>query len=140
MNKLVRITLATVAMSVAGATIGLKPAAAEPPVSATAAAVNIKFQDAGTTNGSLSSAGNSGSVNTNVNGVKEISAAIATGETKAVASINNSVVNAEGSSQPVILKFNTFNRVTTGTSVTDAGTVFDYTGSTAGLSYIPTIK
>ena len=140
MNITAKLALTIAAISTMGNTIVANPAAAEPNVGSTAAAVSIVFQDPGTTGGNFSLAPN-GSINSNVNGVKEISAAVATGETRSIATAGNKTANAEGFSQPTTFRFNTFNDAINGaTSTTRTGTNYDYAGSTAGLSFIPVVK
>jgi hypothetical protein len=139
-----KLALTIVAITAVGATIDTMAAFADPVIGSTAAAVSIKFQDPGTTNGSFSLNPN-GAATSNVSGVKEISAAIATGETKATASSGSTgsgtSAYSEGYSQPVTFKFNTFGDVSTSaTSTNNTGTNYDYAGSTAGLSFIPVVK
>jgi hypothetical protein len=119
-------------------------AAAEPVTGSTAAAVSIEFQTPGSTNGNFSLSPN-GSATSNVSGVKEISAAIATGETKATANTGitagGTTANAEGFSQPVAFKFNSFSNVSTGANnANNTGTNYDYAGSTTGFTFIPVVK
>ena len=140
MNISAKLALAFLAMTTVGIAIDPMVASAAP-VTGSTAAVTIKFQDPGTTSGSFS-LNPDGTATSNVNGVKEISAAIATGETKATATSGSTgsgiTATSEGFSQPVTFKFNTSNNTTTGASNTSVtGTNYDYTGSTTGMSFIP---
>lgn len=133
------LTLGTIAT-----TINPLAATAEPIIGSTAASVSIKFQDAGATSGNFS-LNSSGAGTSGVVAVKEISAAIATGETRATAGsyASDTATNAtsEGYSQPVAFKYNSFSNVTTSaTNINNTGTNYDYAGSTAGMSFIPVAK
>jgi hypothetical protein len=116
-------------------------ASAAPVVGSTAAAVSIEFQSNGTTNGNFAITP-TGSTNSNISGVKEISAAIATGETRATAttgiSASGTTATAEGYSQPVAFKFNGTSNVTVGANnITTAASNYEYAGSTTGLTFLP---
>jgi hypothetical protein len=132
-----KFAIAVLALGTIATTINPLAAMAAPIIGSTAAAVSIKFQDAGTTSGNFS-LNPSGAGTTNVIGVKEISAAIATGETRATAGsyATDTTTNAtsEGYSQPAVFKYNSSSDVNT------SGTSYDYAGSTAGMSFIPVAK
>jgi hypothetical protein len=141
MNISAKLALTFVAVTTLGIAIEPMVASAAPVTGSTAAAVTIEFQDPGTTSGSFS-LNPDGTATSNVNGVKAISAAIATGETKATATSGSTgsgiTATSEGFSQPVTFKFNTSNNTTTGAgNTTVTGTNYDYTGSTTGMSFIP---
>ena len=143
MNLLSKFTLVTSVVIMSAQIINPTPAAADSVSSATAAAVSIKFQNSSTTNGF--SLNPNGSATGNVNGVQDISAAIATGETKATATTgisgNGTNATSEGYSQPVAFKYNSFSNVTTSlTNVSNINTSYDYAGSTAGMSFIPVAR
>lgn len=141
MNITSKLALAIATVTTIGIAIDPMVAGAAPVTGSTAAAVTIKFQDPGTTSGSFS-LNPDGTATSNSNGVKEISAAIATGETKATATSGSTgsgiTATAEGFSQPVTFKLNTSNNTSTGAGNTIVtGTNYDYTGSTTGMSFIP---
>ncbi|WP_295615056.1 hypothetical protein [Chamaesiphon sp. GL140_3_metabinner_50] len=111
MNFTTKIALALVAT-----TAGFFPmvANANPSTGSTAAAVSIKFQKSGgnggftITPGSTATGGGSG--------IQELSAAVATGETSAIAEANSNKqgtsATANGYSAPVTLSYETFNNLT----------------------------
>jgi hypothetical protein len=129
----------------------------------TAAAVSIKFQSyrGGPTNGNFTmnpgtNASGGGS------GVQELSAAVATAETKATAESSSSrsgtKATAKGYSAPVSFKYTTNSDVSNSnqqseyayrrnykgkeskvTSDNDRDTTYEYKGTSAGLSFIPAI-
>lgn len=132
----------TLTLSVVMAVIKLAdpmPVSAQTASSATAAAVSIKFQESSVGNGF--SLNPNGSATGNVNGVQDISAAIATGETRATATTgigtNGTNASSEGYSQPVTFKFNTPGSEINATNIVNS---YEYTGSTAGLSVIPVAR
>jgi hypothetical protein len=142
MNLLSKLTLSVALITIAGSAIA-PTTVAEPVLGTTAAAISIKFQDSVPSSGSFSvNTGNGGgATNGNTTGVKEISAAIATGETKATATTassgNGTAATSEGFSQPVTFKFNTLNTTSSASSIQSN---YDYAGSTTGLSFIPVVK
>ena len=139
-----KLAFAVLALGAIATAINPLVATAVPIIGSTAASVSIKFQDASATSGNFT-LNPSGAGTNSVIGVKEISAAIATGETKATASsfATDTTTNAtsEGYSQPVAFKYNNFSNVTTSaTDINNTGTNYDYAGSTAGMSFIPVAK
>ncbi len=144
MNISSKLALTLVAVTTLGTAIEPMVASAAPVTGSTAAAVTIKFQDPSTTSGSFS-LNPDGTATSNVNGVKEISAAIATGETRATATSGSTgsgiTATSEGFSQPVTFKFNTSSNATVaGGTTTVTGTNYDYAGSTTGMSFIPAAR
>jgi peroxiredoxin family protein len=113
MNFTSKIVLALVASTTAGVVAYPMVAAAGPTTGSTAAAVSIKFQKSGTggftiTPGSTATGGGSG--------IQELSAAVATGETKASAEAKSTkqgtTATANGYSAPVYLTYETHNDLT----------------------------
>ena len=110
-----KLTLAIAATSVASIVFPIA-AYAGPSTGSTAAAVSIKFNDCkcGPTNGnfSITPGGNAGGGGS---GIKELSAAVATGETSAkansAASYSGTNANAEGYSKPVSFTYKTHSDV-----------------------------
>jgi hypothetical protein len=100
----------TLVLAATATTIFPIAAYAGPSTGSTAAAVSIKFSDYkhGSTSG-YSTIAPSGAVNAGGSGVKELSAAVATGETSAIATSashgNGTTATANGFSQPVTFKY-----------------------------------
>jgi predicted regulator of Ras-like GTPase activity (Roadblock/LC7/MglB family) len=132
MNFTAKIVLAIVASTTAGAVASPMVATAGPTTGSTAAAVSIKFQKSGTGNlsiapGSTTSAGGSG--------IQELSAAVATGETKASAEAQSTnkgtSATANGYSQPVYFSYETHNDLTTKKSSSDYAYKSDFKAEAA---------
>jgi hypothetical protein len=112
MNFSAKFALALVVGTTTGTLVYPTIASAGPTTGSTAAAVSIKFQDCkcGPTSGNFS-IDPGGNTKGGGNGVQELSAAVATGETKAKASSESNKFGtsayAEGYSKPVTFKYET---------------------------------
>ncbi len=117
MNFSTKFALALVAGTTTGTILYPTLASADPTTGSTAAAVSIKFQDCkcGPTSGNFSIDPGSTAKGSG-NGVQELSAAVATGETKAKANSESTKfgtnASAEGYSKPVTFKYVTYSDVT----------------------------
>jgi hypothetical protein len=113
MNFTAKIALALVAGTTAIGCGYPLAASANPVTGSTAAAVSIKFHKSGSGNFSINPGGNSSGGG---NGVQELSAAVATGETEATAKAQSShhgtSADARGYSAPVTLTYETYNSQT----------------------------
>ena len=116
MNFSSKFAFALVASTAAGTIVAPTIASAGPNTGSTAAAVSIKFQDCkcGPTSGNFS-IDPGGNTKGGGNGVQELSAAVATGETKAKAESesnkNGTSASAYGYSDPVYFKYTTYSDV-----------------------------
>jgi hypothetical protein len=111
MNFTAKIALALVASTTTGVVAFPMVAAAGPNTGSTAAAVSIKFQKSGGEGGFTITPGSN--ANGGGSGIQELSAAVATGETSAIAESKSSKrgtsATANGYSAPVTLSYETYN-------------------------------
>jgi hypothetical protein len=114
MNFTTKIALALVAGTTAGVVAYPMVATAGPSTGSTAAAVSIKFQKSGGNGGFTINPGST--ANGGGSGIQELSAAVATGETKANAEAKSNKhgtsATANGYSAPVSLSYETHNDLT----------------------------
>jgi hypothetical protein len=124
MNFQSKLTIA-IATATAAATICPIAASAEPTTGSTAATVSIKFQKSGATSGGYTIVPG-GNANGGGNGVKELSAAVATGETDAHATSASNYAGtsatATGFSKPVFFKYSNTSDISNITKTVDLAT------------------